>query len=168
MKKSPIQDFNWQIWDICLLKLKYRLNLLSQNSVIEYIQDSYWLHNPYNPQFLSGCPLKLHFQIPCVFHFSMSDYKFPHVNLRDLWLLHTQNRLGRLIKLRRKLEIFAANIEIPITFRLRELTTWANQIPCVLTQFLNSLCFFLTGNLFGHFPCFPCVLGTLSYTLKMY
>ena len=51
--------------------------------------------------------------------------------------------------------IFAANIEIPFPVRIREFTTWANQIPCVSAKFPNSLCFPWQGFFFAIFPVFP-------------
>ena len=58
------------------------------------------------------------------------------------------------------LGLFTANIELSFTFIIREFTTWANQIPCVLAKFPNSMCS-LTVNIFDHFPCFPCAVGSL-------
>ena len=53
------------------------------------------------------------------------------------------------------LEIFIANIKIPFTFRIMEFTTWANQIPCVLAKFPNSLCFPWQGFYLAFSPVFP-------------
>ena len=95
---------------------------------------------------------------------------FPCANLHNLWLLHTQNWLGRPIMLLEKKWIsFAANIAISFTFRFRAFTIWANKIrcvfpvfwqnslcfPCVLTKFPNSLCFPWQGILGAIFPVFP-------------
>ena len=52
------------------------------------------------------------------------------------------------------LEIFAANIEISFTFRIREFTTSAIPIPCVLTKFPNSQ-FSLQRICLAIFPVFP-------------
>ena len=43
--------------------------------------------------FFSGYPLKLHFQIPCVFPAQPQIFR---ANVSDLWLLQIQNWLGRL------------------------------------------------------------------------
>ena len=50
------------------------------------------------------------------------------------------------------------------TWRIREFTTWAKRIPCVLAIFPNSLCFPWQGILLGYFPRFPCAVGTLFCT----
>ena len=70
---------------------------------------------------------------------------FPCANLHHLWLLHRRNWLGRPIQLLGKImEIFAANIAVSFTFRIRE---------------QNSLCFgkifkFPDRNFFGPFSLF--------------
>ena len=66
----------------------------------------------------AGYPLELYFQIPCVF---LIDCKFsvPIYVICDYNILHTQN----LCSFNKILEVFAANIEMSFTFRIREFTT---------------------------------------------
>ena len=84
---------------------------------------------------------------------------FPCANLSDLWLLLTKNWLAGSSSFNKFLEIFTANFEISFTFRIREFTTWANQIPCVFPVFWQNFqiyCVFPDRELFlVIFPVFP-------------
>ena len=103
--------------------------------------------------------LKLFFQILFFCFLPCSTTTFPCVNFSKLRLLHTHNWLGRYIQLLRKnMEISTVDITKAFTFRIRECTTWPSNVPCALTQFPNSL----SENFLGHFPCFPCAVGTMS------
>ena len=84
--------------------------------------------------------------------FSCLTVNFPCANLRDLWLLYTQNCL---IQLLWKNGNFRGKYQNIFTFRIREFTTWTNQIPCVLAKFPNSLCFPWQGFFVAVFPVFP-------------
>ena len=71
----------------------------------------------------------------------------------------------------KNMEIFAANIAILFTFRIREFITCPNKIPCVFPVFWQNLqipCVFPDRDFFGHFPCFPCAVGTLPIVLPGY
>ena len=104
---------------------------------------------------LSGYPLKLHFQIPCVFPvqlqiFMICDYYIHKTDLADL-----STPPPSLLK---KKEIYVANIEISFIFRIRKFTTCANQIPCAFPVFWQNFqipCVFPDRELFLPFPFFP-------------
>ena len=88
----------------------------------------------------SGYPLKLYFQIPYVFPvFSLSDLKFSLFQFTS-FVTTTSTKLT--MQLQKNSGIFVANIELFFTFKIREFTTCAKQIPCVLPKLPN-------------FPCFP-------------
>ena len=111
----------------------------------------------------AGYPLKLHFQIPCVFPVRRQIFPVPIYLICDYYRHKTD--LADLSCYKRYLEIFAANFKISFTSRIRNLQFEQTKSP------VFSLCFgkipkfpvfCLTGNFFGHFPCFPCAVGTLS------
>ena len=77
--------------------------------------------------------------------FPCPNANFPCANLRDLWLLHTQNWL---IQFPPKLEIFAANIKISFTFRIREFPVFS----LCFGKISKCPVFSLTGIFIGHFP----------------
>ena len=124
-----------------------------------------WFPVQWEPNECFNFQWKPHAMVSCQGTHSNCIFKFPvfspcptanfRVYFRDLLLLHTQNCLGRdLSSYKFFWEIFAANFKISFTFRIRELTTWANQIPCVLAKFPNSLCFPWQGFFFATFPFF--------------
>ena len=53
------------------------------------------------------------------------------------------------------------NIKISFTLKIREFT-----ISLCFGKIAKFPVFSLTGNLFGHFPCFPSVVGTLFHFLE--
>ena len=61
----------------------------------------------------------------------------------------------------KKMEIFAANIAIWFTFRIREFTTWANKVPCVFRVWQNFKipCVFPGREFFGPFSLFSLCSG---------
>ena len=63
--------------------------------------------------------------------------------------------LADLSSFQQNLDIFVANIKISSFFLPLE----SGNLQLELTQFPV---FSLTGNFFGHFPCFPCAVGTLK------
>ena len=73
-------------------------------------------------QIYTGYPLKLHFQIPCVFPvFSLSNDKLPIYVICNYNIHKTD--LVDLSSFKIFWEIFTANFEISFTFRIREFTT---------------------------------------------
>ena len=98
------------------------------------------------------------FKFPVFSHFSpCPTANFPCVNLNNLQLLHTQKQL----------------LETNWNFRGKYcniLYLWDQKVYNLSKP--NSLCFgkiskfpvfSLTGIFLGHFPCFPCAVGTLLY-----
>ena len=59
------------------------------------------------------------------------------------------------------MEIFAANIEISFTFRIREFTTWAKPNSQCFGKISKFPVFSLTGIFFGFIFRFLCAVGTL-------
>ena len=76
-----------------------------------------------------GYPLKLYFQIPCVFPVKPQIFPVPISVTCDYYIHKTD--LPDLSSFGKKMEISAANIAISFTFRIREFTTCPNKIPCV-------------------------------------
>ena len=79
--------------------------------------------------------------------------------------------ISNISSFKKKLGIFAANIEIAFTFRIREFTTSANQIPCVFPVFWQNFqipCVFPDRDFFGTiFPVFP-VQWVLGVYIHLY
>ena len=101
----------------------------------------------------AGYLFKSHFPIPCVFPAQRQILPVPITSF--VTITYPKLTKQTYSALKKKLEIFAANIEIYFTFRIREFTTAANQISCVLAKFPNSLCFPWQGFLLVIFPVFP-------------
>ena len=110
----------------------------------------YWGPGPVQA---AGYPLKLYFQIPCVFPVQSQIFPVPIYIICDYYIDETD--LADLSSSWKKMDFFASIIAVSFTFRIREFTTCANQIPCVfpvlrqhslsfpcvLAKFPNSLCF---------------------------
>ena len=109
----------------------------------------------------NGHKFRVHTQIafsnslcfPCFFPVQQQIFPVPIYMICD-YNIH-QTDLANLSSFNFFWEIFSSNFEISFTFRIREYTTWAYQIPCVLAKFPNSLCFPWQGMFLAIFPVFP-------------
>ena len=103
--------------------------------------------------------------------FSLSDCKFPLCQFPwfmtitytklTLWTYPASKYFGG---------IFAANIEMSFTFRIREFTTWANKISCVFCDFWQHFqipCVFPDRDFLKTISCFPCAVGTLRHVVRI-
>ena len=78
---------------------------------------------------------------------------FPCAHLRNLWPFHMQNWLRKYSEI---------SWQISCTFKIREFTTWANKIRCVLANF-QIPCVYPDREISGPFFLYcPCAVGTLS------
>ena len=96
---------------------------------------------------------------PCFFSIRLQIFPVPIYVICDYNIHKTD--LADISSFKNNWEFVATNIEISFTFRIREFTTRANQIPCILATFPNSL-FSLTGICCDHFPCFPCAVYSIN------
>ena len=84
---------------------------------------------------------------------------FPCANLRDLWLLHTPNWLGRHIQLKKLGGNFCGKYRNIFYLRNQGIYNLSNPnflcFPCVLAKFPNSLCFSWQGIFITILPVFP-------------
>ena len=100
---------------------------------------------------ISGHPLKLHFQIPCVFPVRRQIFPVPIYVICDYYIHKTDLTVKR--------QHFVGRFSRQISKYLLHLEWESLQLE--QTKFPV---FSLTGIFFGHFPCFPCAVGTLLYS----
>ena len=121
--------------------------------------------------FLHFFSLCVRFRVPTQIAFSNSlsfPCFFPCSNLCNVWLLYTQNWLGRYIQLLKRNRKFLRWIsQYPLPFESGNFQLEQTKLP-VFWQSFQILCISLTGNIFGHFPCVPCAVGTLPLNLFRY
>ena len=92
-------------------------------------------------------PSKLHFHIPCVFPVRPQIFPVPIYVVCDYYIDKTD--LADLSNFWKKMDIFAGNLQLEQT-----------QFPVFSLSYGKI-------SLFGHFPCFLCVVGTLSMCLPI-
>ena len=121
----------------------------------------------------TGYPLKLHFQIPCFFPvrrqifpvrrqifpvpiYVICDYYIHKTDLADLSSLKKNGGFSRQIS-KYLLPLESGNLKL-------EQTKFPVFSMC-FGKISKFPVFSLTGIFLGHFPCFPCAVGTLLYKI---
>ena len=119
---------------------------------------------------LSGYPLKLYFQIPCVFPVQSQIFPVPIYIICDYYIDETD--LADLSNFWGKNGNFHGKYRSILYLENQGIYNLSKQnslgFPWVLAKFPNSLCFPSQGIFIGHFPCFscfPCAVGTLNFVI---
>ena len=108
----------------------------------------------------TGYPLKLHFQIPWVFPVRWQIFPVPIYVICDYYIHKTE--LADLSSLKKnKFEDFGGKFRNIFYLWNQEIYNLSNPNCLCFGKISSFPVFSLTGNLFGHFPCFPCAVGTL-------
>ena len=123
--------------------------------------------------FRSGYPLKLYLQIPCVFPVRLQIFPVPIYIICECYIHRTD--LADLSSFWKKIDFFLRQLsQYPLLLESEHLqlelikfpvfSLCLDKIPCVLTNFPNSL-FTLTGIFFGPFSLFSLCRG---YPVRLY
>ena len=126
---------------------------------MKYAIEMYRRLDPPPPPPRSGYPLKLSFQIHCVFPVRPQIFPVPIYILCEYYIHRTD-----LVDLSSvwKFLFLQQLSQYPLLLESEHLQLELTKFP-VFSLCLDKMSkfpvFSMTGNFFGHFPCFPCVVG---------
>ena len=123
------------------------------------IEDMYTMHGS---EGYPGYPLKLYFQIPCVFPVRPQIFQVPIYVICEYYIHRTDLADLSSQLLGKKWIFFAVTFAISFTFRIKTFTTWDNKIPCVFPVFWQNFqisCVFPDRDFFLPFSLFSLCCG---------
>ena len=130
---------------------------------------------PYTQETVPGYPLKLHFQIPCFpyfFHVRPHIFHVPIYAICDYYIHKTdlvENLFVDLVDLSsfKKNRNFSRQYQIIFYFENQGIYNLGKPNSLCFGKISKFPVFSLTGNFLGHFPCFPCAVGTLNACVQV-
>ena len=117
---------------------------------------------------MTGYPLILYFQIPCVFPVQPQIFPVPISIICDCYI-YTKLTWQTFPASGKKWKFLQQILQYPLPMASGNLQLEQTKFPMFSLHFgivSKFPVFSLTGNFLCHFPCFPCAVGTLLIVVK--